>query len=135
MKIAALEYKGNLRVESVHLNSNQLIFTDAPKDNNGEGKAHSPTDLFCVSLASCMLTMIGIKTKSLDFNPSGTKVEVYKIMDSEPRRIKQIDLHFFWNEKIQDNKLRELLTKTAMNCPVALSISPEIKLNTHFNFE
>lgn len=135
MKIAALEYKGNLRVESVHLNSNQLIFTDAPKDNNGEGKAHSPTDLFCVSLASCMLTMIGIKTKSLDFNPSGTKVEVYKIMDSEPRRIKQIDLHFFWNEKIQDNKLRELLTKTAMNCPVALSISSEIKLNTHFNFE
>lgn len=135
MKIAALEYKGNLRVESLHLDSNQLTFTDAPKDNNGEGKAHSPTDLFCVSLASCMLTMIGIKTKSLDFNPSGTKVEVHKIMDSDPRRIKQIDIHFSWSEKIQDKKLKDLLSKTALNCPVALSISPEVRLNTYFNFE
>ncbi|KAB1066205.1 OsmC family protein [Salibacter halophilus] len=135
MKIAALEYKGNLRVESVHLNSNQLIFTDAPKDNNGEGRAHSPTDLFCVSLASCMLTMIGIKTKSLDFDPSGTKAEVHKTMDSDPRKIKQIDIHFQWNQKIQDNKLRELLTQTALNCPVSLSINPDITLNTYFNFE
>jgi uncharacterized OsmC-like protein len=134
MKIAALEYKGNLRVESVHLNSNQLIFTDAPKDNNGEGKAHSPTDLFCVSLASCMLTMIGIKTKSLDFDPSGTKVEVHKTMGSHPRKIKQIDIHFQWNQKIQDDKLRGLLTQTALNCPVSLSINPEITLNTYFNF-
>jgi uncharacterized OsmC-like protein len=112
-----------------------LIFTDAPKDNNGEGRAHSPTDLFCVSLASCMLTMIGIKTKSLDFDPSGTRVEIHKTMDSNPRKIKQIDIYFQWNQKIQDNKLRELLTQTALNCPVSLSINPDITLNTYFNFE
>ena len=37
-----IEYKGDLRTESVHLKSGQKLITDAPVDNKGKGEAFSP---------------------------------------------------------------------------------------------
>jgi putative redox protein len=54
-------YLGNLRTESVHINSTSAFITDAPVDNNGKGEAFSPTDTVATGLASCMLTVMGIK--------------------------------------------------------------------------
>ena len=53
-------YLGQLRVESTHLKSKEVIITDAPTDNNGKGEAFSPTDTVATALASCMLTIMGI---------------------------------------------------------------------------
>ena len=53
-------YLGNLRTEAKHVQSGNLIITDAPVDNNGKGEAFSPTDLVCAALGSCMETIMGI---------------------------------------------------------------------------
>ncbi|MEO9891696.1 MAG: OsmC family peroxiredoxin, partial [Aurantibacter sp.] len=59
-------YEGNLRNTCEHLQSGNSFTTDAPVDNNGLGEAFSPTDTVATGLASCILTMMGIKAKSLD---------------------------------------------------------------------
>ncbi len=43
-------YKGALRTEAKHLQSNTIIETDAPTDNQGKGERFSPTDLLATSL-------------------------------------------------------------------------------------
>ena len=85
-------YLGNLRTSCIHLSSGNSIITDAPTDNFGKGEVFSPTDLVATSLASCMLTIIGIycQNHGIEFN-SGL-VEVEKIMASGPRRIEKIRL-------------------------------------------
>ncbi len=54
-------YKGALRTEATHLASSTTLLTDAPVDNQGKGETFSPTDLVASALASCMLTIMGIK--------------------------------------------------------------------------
>ncbi|HXB12255.1 MAG TPA: OsmC family peroxiredoxin, partial [Bacteroidia bacterium] len=60
MKTSKIKYLGELRTEAVHLASGSTIITDAPVDNHGKGQAFSPTDLMSTSLASCMITIMGI---------------------------------------------------------------------------
>jgi uncharacterized OsmC-like protein len=54
------KYIGDLRTSSTHLKSGNSLITDAPTDNNGKGEAFSPTDLLATSLATCMITIMGI---------------------------------------------------------------------------
>jgi uncharacterized OsmC-like protein len=61
MATSEVIYKGNLRTLAKHLKSGNELITDAPTDNNGKGEAFSPTDLVATALASCMLTIMGIK--------------------------------------------------------------------------
>ena len=61
-------YKGALRTASVHLRSGNEIITDAPVDNNGKGEAFSPTDTVATALASCMLTIMGVKANVNNIN-------------------------------------------------------------------
>ena len=70
-------YNGGLRTECVHLKSNNSFVTDAPVDNNGLGEAFSPTDTVATGLASCMLTMMGIKANGLEVHPDIEKVITY----------------------------------------------------------
>ncbi len=77
-------YKGNLRTVSQHIKSGNEFITDAPTDNNGKGEAFSPTDTVATGLASCMLTVMGIKAEQMDVNMEGTTAEVTKTMASNP---------------------------------------------------
>ena len=40
-----IKYNGNLRTSAKHLESGEIVNTDAPKDNHGLGECFSPTDL------------------------------------------------------------------------------------------
>ena len=60
MLISEVSYLGNLRTAAKHLRSKDTIITDAPTDNNGKGQAFSPTDLVATSLASCVITIVGV---------------------------------------------------------------------------
>jgi len=73
-------YLGGLRTEAQHLASQEIIITDAPKDNQGKGEAFSPTDLVATALASCMITIMGIKARDLGIDLTGTQAEITKIM-------------------------------------------------------
>src|SRR5215472_14513152 len=87
-------YKGSLRTEAKHLQSNTIIETDAPTDNQGKGERFSPTDLMATSLGSCMLTIMGIKARDMNVSLDGTEVRIFKKMKAEPRRVGGIDVKF-----------------------------------------
>ncbi|HEY5462786.1 MAG TPA: OsmC family protein [Hanamia sp.] len=124
---ASIIYKGNLRCEAEHLQSKSSIETDAPTDNHGKCERFSPTDLLCVSLATCMLTTMGIKAADLDVDITDSKANVTKYMASDPRRVAKIEVSVSLPENINE-KERLILEKTGNNCPVAKSVHPDIEL-------
>ena len=128
---SVVSYLGNLRTESVHISSNEKIVTDAPTDNNGKGEAFSPTDLVASSLSSCILTVIGILSKQLEYNLTNTTSSVKKIMGDKPRRIVEIEVKIKFSQST-DSKTKSIIEKTALNCPVAKSLHPDIKQNISF---
>ena len=124
-------YKGSLRTEATHLRSGNRIITDAPTDNKGKGEAFSPTDLVATALASCMLTIMGIKSDEMNINIEGTYAEVKKIMSSVPRRIAQVIIVI--NIPIStDEKTKNILEKAALACPVDKSMSDSMIRNVKF---
>ncbi len=126
-------YTGNLRTQSVHLQSGSEIITDAPIDNNGKGEAFSPTDMVANSLATCMFTIMGIKANSMDINFDGSTASVTKIMQSDPRMISKIIVDFQMNIKT-DEKTKTILERAALTCPVYLSLHPDIQKEVTFNW-
>ncbi|HRN56758.1 MAG TPA: OsmC family protein [Agriterribacter sp.] len=127
-------YEENLRTVCTHLRSGTVIETDAPPDNQGKGEHFSPSDLVATALASCMLTIMGIKAKDMHVDLTGVKVEVEKIMDSNPRRIGSLNLTFYFPDHFRvADKEQAILEKAALTCPVFYSIHPDIKVNVVFN--
>tara|TARA_B100000886_G_scaffold151819_1_gene103315 strand:+ start:252 stop:656 length:405 start_codon:yes stop_codon:yes gene_type:complete len=126
-------YEGDLRTKSIHLASKDSFITDAPIDNNGKGEAFSPTDIVASALASCILTIMGIKAKDLDIDLKGTKAQVTKVMASEPRRIEEIKIEITINHSF-NSKIQTLLERAARNCPVAKSLHPDLRQNITFNW-
>lgn len=127
-------YLGELRTSSVHIQSGSEIISDAPTDNHGRGEAFSPTDTVANGLASCMMTVMGIKSKELALELKGSTAEVTKIMGTEPRRITEIHVNFDMSIAVdQRNKL--ILERTAMTCPVLNSLHPDIKKIITFNWK
>ena len=129
--ISVVNYLGNLRTESIHTSSNDRIVTDAPLDNNGKGEAFSPTDLVASSLSSCILTVIGIVSKQINYDITNTKSSVKKLMGDNPRRIVKIEVKIEFSNSA-DSRTRSIIEKTALNCPVAKSLHPDIKQNISF---
>ena len=74
MATSKVTYLGDLRTSSIHLQSGSEIISDAPLDNNGKGEAFSQTDTVANGLATCMLTVMGIKARDLDVDFSGSSV-------------------------------------------------------------
>ena len=126
-----ITYDGNLRTSAIHLESGSKINTDAPKDNQGLGQKFSPTDLVCVSLASCMLTIMGIAMQKYNIDLQGTTASVKKTMGVEPRMISQIDITIKFTISF-DEKIKTILERSAHNCPVHKSLSADIKKNITF---
>lgn len=131
MPTSKVTYLGDLRTSSIHLQSGSEIISDAPTDNNGKGEAFSPTDTVANGLASCMFTVMGIKAQDLGVDFSGSTAEVTKIMAAEPRRISEIHINFNMNLPA-DEKIKTILERTAMTCPVFYSLHPDIKKEISF---
>ncbi len=131
MITSKVSYQGNLRTAMLHLQSNSEVITDAPVDNHGKGEAFSPTDLLATSLASCMMTIMGIKAQSMSIDLTGTYAEVVKHMSSQPRRVSKIEVKMTMNQDF-DEKTKTLLEKAALTCPVSQSLHPETKQNITF---
>lgn len=134
MATSNITYVGELRTVCMHLQSGTEILTDAPTDNHGKGEAFSPTDLVATALGSCMVSIMGIKSKDLEVDLKDSKVSITKIMQSEPRKIAKIkvvlDLSIATSDK---NKI--ILERAAMTCPVLLSLHPDIEKEVVFNWK
>ena len=129
-----VSYLGELRTSSIHIQSGTEILSDAPTDNHGKGEAFSPTDTVANALGSCMISIMAIKSADLNVDIIGSTAEVTKIMQAEPRKIAKIILVF--NMSIApDEKTKIILERTAMNCPVLLSLNPDIDKEVTFNWK
>lgn len=131
---ATVVYNGGLRTECTHVKSGDSFVTDAPTDNNGLGQAFSPTDTIATGLASCMLTMMGIKARGLNIELKNSKAEVTKHMAASPRRISRIEVRLSLPSKITD-KDKKILEHTAKTCPVLYSLHPDIEKDINFFWE
>ena len=123
-------YNSDLRTTCTHLKSGSNFETDAPVDNNGKGERFSPTDLLATSLATCMVTVMGIKARTMGFDLTDIKVEVLKIMKADPRRVGGIELTFHIPDSLKDieEKTMLILKHTGDTCPVMKSIHPDIEV-------
>lgn len=126
-------YLGDLRTSSIHIQSGTEILSDAPVDNNGKGEAFSPTDSVANALATCMMTIMGIKARDLNIDFKGSTAEVTKNMNAEPRRIGAIEI-VFEMQGVTETKDKTILERAAMTCPVFLSLNVDIEKRISFNW-
>jgi len=128
MITSTVKYIGGLRTEAVHLQSGTMVNSDAPKDNHGQGEAFSPTDMVATSLATCILTTMGILKLSREITAiDGASAEVTKVMYPDPRRIGEIHVKITFPKSDFTQKEKDVYEHTAHTCPVARSLHPDLK--------
>jgi uncharacterized OsmC-like protein len=131
---ATVTYDVNLRTTCQHLQSGSSFETDAPSDNKGQGARFSPTDLIATGLGACLITTMGIKAESMDIKLDGAKVDVTKVMMSEPRRIGKIVIAVTMPKLDLDEKTKEILERVGRTCPVERSLHPDMELDISFTW-
>lgn len=132
MATARISYLGNLRTSCEHLASGTKIITDAPVDNHGKGEAFSPTDLVATSLASCMMTIMGIYCQEHDIPFTSCEASIEKHMAAGPRRISKIVVHMDLNGNDWDDLTQKKVIMAGRACPVAKTLEGNVELE--FNF-
>lgn len=128
-------YLGDLRTENIHVQSGNKVITDAPTDNRGKGEFFSPTDLLATALGSCILTIMGIKARDHGIDLEETRVEVTKIMASDPRRVAEVVMDFYFPPRDFSPEERSLIESMAGISPVPLSLHPDLKQTVKFHWD
>ena len=122
------KYLGNLQAEAIHSLSGNVIFTDAPKDHDGNGKNFAPTDLLASALGTCVITIMAIEAKRRDWLLGEINLNVYKTMTSSgPRKIKSLLLEIFMPNQLDSHKFK-VLQNIAQECPVKLNLENAIDI-------
>jgi len=130
----SIKYLGDLRCEATHGPSGTILLTDAPVDNEGRGESFSPTDLAATSLGTCMLTIMGIAARKQGVDLGDTQVKVVKEMTTQPpRRIAKVTVVFTIPLPASHEK-RAMLENAAKNCPVHLSLYPDVVQDMRFDW-
>lgn len=134
-----VKYRGQLRCDATHRPSTKRLVTDAPVDNHGRGESFSPTDLVATGLATCMLTVMGIRAQQLKLDLGATRVHVKKHMTPvPPRRIARLEVEISVPEaqgSAIDARQRAELEDKAHTCPVRLSLLDAIEVPVHFDWQ
>lgn len=132
MTTSVVNYLGNLRTSCTHIASGNTIMTDAPIDNHGKGEVFSPTDLVATSLASCMLTIMGIYCQQHEISFEHAKARVTKIMGTNPRRIEKIIVLISLEGNKWDEKTKAKVIQAGKLCPVAKTLEGNVELEFIF---
>ncbi|MCB0766412.1 MAG: OsmC family protein [Flavobacteriales bacterium] len=134
MDTAHVTYLGGLRTEATHIRSGRTIQTDAPPDNQGLGEAFSPSDLLATSLASCVMTIMGIAARDKNIPLNGLKARVIKHMTPAPRRVERVEVHLELAGEGLGDREKSILENAARTCPVARSLREDLVQDIHFNY-
>jgi len=129
-----LTYPEPLRTQAVHMGNQQALLTDAPKDNGGIGEAFSPTDLVAVGLASCIMTILGLRAASRNIRILDMKADTEKKMSPNPRRVGRIEVGLIVRLEGGTEDDRNWLRDEALACPVALSLHPDLRQDIRIEF-
>jgi len=122
----------DLRVECTADTGYQFI-TDGPKSIQGIGEAFPPTDLVGVSLASCILTMMGNVANRMKIDIIGTSATVDKKMDATFSKLTHLDVAVTLPHSFDESTMTRL-KQAAASCPVHHSLHPDITINVTFLF-
>ncbi len=129
----SVSYEGELRTKCVNSENHKVIYTDAPKDNQGKGELFSPTDLLAAALGSCVLTIMGIAARKNGVSLEGTIAQVEKFMEGHPqRRIGKVKIEVH-GPRIS-TEMQKKLEQAAHLCPVAASLHPDVKQELIFKW-
>ena len=127
-------YEGDLHCTLRHGPSGDTFPTDAPIDNRGKGEHFSPTDLVGASMASCMLTIMGIAAADRGIDIAGARAIVTKEMSAVPRRhISKLTVEISLPAELDDSE-RRLMRGCAESCPVAASLGPDTEVDLRFRY-
>ena len=133
MTTITCRYDGGLRCGAVHGPSGSALSTDAPLDNQGKGECFSPTDLIATSLATCLLTIMGIVAERHGWPLEGAAARVEKTMSSDaPRRISQLKVWIELPAGLEERQ-RQVLMRAAETCPVKLSLEGSVAMVLHWS--
>jgi uncharacterized OsmC-like protein len=128
------KYLGTKKVHLVHEPSGEVLVTEAPKDNGGEGKSFSPTDLVAAAYGSCVMTTIAIVAERSGLSVEGMHMRVEKQMQSEPRRIGNVPLTVHMPKALSE-QARQKLERAGLACPVHKSLHPDVKAEITFLYD
>lgn len=132
MTTISCRYDGGLRCSAAHGPSGSLIDTDAPLDNQGKGERFSPTDLLATSLATCILTIMGIVAERHGWPLEGAAARVEKTMAaSGPRRVEQLEVWVTLPAALTDEQ-RQQLQRAAEACPVKRTLEGTVAMVMHW---
>ena len=126
-----ITYQGDMHCQAVHVPSGTTLLTDAPADNHGKAESFSPTDLVATALGTCILTVMGIKARSMDVDITGATVAVEKDMAANPRRIGRLSVTVTLPQRLADRQMQQL-ERAAFTCPVHKSMSPKVEMPIAF---
>lgn len=127
-------FEKDLRARVVSKEPAISLTIDAPKAILGLGEFFSPTDLLAISIASCMLIMMGRKAKDLKIDLTGTYLQLIKEMQIAPiRRLKLVDIAFFCLRDFSEEITQQLI-QAAEQCPVIHSLHPEIQKKVAYHW-
>jgi putative redox protein len=130
-----ITYEGDLHTVARHGPSGATLATDAPVDNHGRGQSFSPTDLVATGLGTCMATVMGILSKKREYDLTGARVNVKKLMTPPPRRIARLEVRIDFPDRAAetiDAEGRAALEYEALHCPVRLSLLEAIEVPVQF---
>ena len=74
---------------------------------------------------------ISVEKNGIDIN--GTTASVTKTMINNPRRIAKIDININFTKQY-DSKIKTILERAALNCPVHHAISESVEKNISFSY-
>ena len=125
-------YEGDLICRAVHGPSGDALLTDAPADNQGQGRHFSPTDLVGTAMITCMVTYIGLAARARGWSVEGTRAEVIKEMSAVPRRhIARLSVTITLPPGVPE-AARPVLEAAALGCPVKASLGPDTAVEVAF---
>ena len=129
-------YLGELRTQATHTKSGYELITDVPKEHGGKGESFSPTDLFCASLVSSMLSVMGGAARNPAFGGTidGTIVRTTKIMKENPHSVAEVIIEFDLPKNNFTVEQKKILEAAALNSQVAKSVNTDLKQTVTFNY-
>ena len=127
-------YLGDLKCEAKHLQSGNLIRTDAPIDHCGKGENFSPTDLLATSLGSCLLTIMAIKARSNGWELKNIYLDIEKIMSkNKERRIAKLKIDIYITDDLSKEKIY-FIKNASEDCPVTRNLSESLNLQINWHY-
>ena len=132
MSKVSVEYGKGIRLLSKMEGKNQEIVTDAPKSIGGKEEFVSPTDLLCMALGSCVLTMMGMIAEQSGIDLTGTRAEVQKTYNGA--QIGSLHVEIFVERELDERAITRL-EKAGKMCPVHNAIGSNVEHTITFHWK